>query len=93
MVDLRLKVAGATVVTGALVTKLRSFKMFLSFDWLQAVNPNINWQQMRVTTKEGQEPLIMHVVQEGPGPTPNYIKLYPEVFSEEGFEELPLQRL
>jgi hypothetical protein len=88
-VDLWLRAAGATVITGVLVTKLRSFKMFLGFDWLQAVNPDIDWWQMKVTTKEGTEPLVMCTVQEGPGPTPDYVKLYPEVFSEEGFENLP----
>jgi hypothetical protein len=47
---------------------------------------------MTVMTKEGQEPLVMCVIQEGPGLTPDYIKLFPEVFSEEGFEDLPPQR-
>jgi hypothetical protein len=89
LVDLQIKVAGAMVVTGALVTKLRSFKMFLGFDWLQVVNPDINWQEMTVTTKEGQDPLVMRAIQEGLGPTPDYVKLYPEVFSEEGFKDLP----
>jgi hypothetical protein len=77
---------------GALVTRLKSFKMFLGFDWLQAVNPSINWQQMMVMTREGQELLVMCIIQEGPGLTPDYVKLFPEVFSEEGFEDLPPQR-
>jgi hypothetical protein len=80
------------MVTGALITKLKSFKLFLVFDWLQAVNPQINWQEMMVKMREGQEPLEMRVAQEGPGVTPDYVKLFPEVFSEEGFKDLPPRR-
>jgi hypothetical protein len=92
MVDLRICAAGVTVVMGALITRLKSFKHFLGFDWLQAVNPQINWQHMTVETRDGQEPLEMGTTQEGPGPVPNYIQLYLEVFSEEGFEDLPPRR-
>jgi hypothetical protein len=53
MVNLRIKMSGATVVTGALVTCLKSFKIFLGFDWLQAVNLVIDWQQMMLYTPEG----------------------------------------
>jgi hypothetical protein len=45
---------------------------------------------MTVRTEEGQEPLEMRSTQEGPGATPDYVKLYLEVFSEEGFKDLPL---
>jgi hypothetical protein len=76
------------VVTDTFVTQLKSFKMFLSFDWLQAVNPRVDWQQMTISTDKTSDPLEMRTVQEGPGPTPDYPKLFPEVFSEEGFEQL-----
>jgi hypothetical protein len=89
MVDLQIKAAGVTMVTGALVTRLKSFKLFLGFNWLQAINPQIDWQQMTVQTREGQEPLVMRTAQEGPGPVPDYVQLFLEVFSEEGFEDLP----
>jgi hypothetical protein len=43
---------------------------------------------MVIETDEAIKPLEMQTVQEGPGLTPDYTKIYPEVFSEEGFEEL-----
>jgi hypothetical protein len=46
--DLRTRAAGATIVTGALVTRLKSAKVFLGFDWLQSVNPRIDWRTFRV---------------------------------------------
>jgi hypothetical protein len=57
----------------------------------KAVNPDIDWRQMKVTMKEGSEPLVMCSVMEEPGVTPDYVQLYPEVFSEEGFDNLPLR--
>jgi hypothetical protein len=77
------------VVTRALVTRLKSFKMFLGFDWLQAVNLQISWQEMMIGTLEGQEMMVMRAIQKGPGLTPDYVKMFPEVFLEEGFEDLP----
>jgi hypothetical protein len=71
------------------VTRLKTFKMFLGFDWLQVVNPKIDWQQMTIQNDEVRDPLQMRIVQDGPGLVPDYTKLYPEVFSEEGFKELP----
>jgi hypothetical protein len=41
-VDLRIRVAGSVVVTGALVTRLKSIKVFLGYDWLCATNPTID---------------------------------------------------
>jgi hypothetical protein len=66
--------------------------MFLGFDWLQAVNPDIDWQQMKVMMKEGSEPLVMRAVQDQVRSVLDYVKLYPEVFSEESFEDLPPRR-
>jgi hypothetical protein len=42
--DIRIRAARAIVVTGALVMRLKSAKVFLGFDWLQSVNPKINWR-------------------------------------------------
>jgi predicted aspartyl protease len=72
-VNLRIKVAGAMVLTGALVTQLKMFKVFLGFDWLQAVNPDVDWQQMKVSVPEGQVPLEMQQAQECP-PVLSHVK-------------------
>jgi hypothetical protein len=50
---------GATVVTGALVTRLKSAKLFLGFDWLQSVNPKIDWRNFHVEAEEGTDSLKM----------------------------------
>jgi hypothetical protein len=46
-VDLQMRAAGATVVTRALVTRLKTTKLFLGFDWLKAVNPMIDWRKAK----------------------------------------------
>jgi hypothetical protein len=70
-VDLRIRAAGATIVTGALVTRLKMTKIFLGFDWLRAVNPAINWVTGEIKTEETYTPLQMRRVDEE---TPNYEK-------------------
>jgi hypothetical protein len=57
--DIRIRAAGATVITGALVTRLKSAKLFLGFDWLQSVNPKIDWRTLRVEAEEGTDSLKM----------------------------------
>jgi hypothetical protein len=67
--DIRIRAAGATVVTGALVTRLKSAKVFLGFDWLQSVNPRINWKEFCVEAEEDAEVLKMQstkIVPENP---------------------------
>jgi hypothetical protein len=76
------------VLTGALVTCLQTFKVFLGFDWLQAVNPIVNWHEQTLNVLEGVEPLPMRKVEED-SPVPRYKELFPEVFSEEAFKSLP----
>jgi hypothetical protein len=44
---------------GALVTRLKSAKLFLGFDWLQSVNPKIDWRNFRVEAEEGTDSLKM----------------------------------
>jgi hypothetical protein len=61
--NVHIKAAGATIVTGALVTRLKSAKLFLGFDWLQSVNPKIDWRNFRVETEEGTEPLKMRTME------------------------------
>jgi hypothetical protein len=56
LTDIRIRAARATVVTGALVTRLKSAKVFLGFDWLQSVNPKIDWRNFRVEAEEGWRP-------------------------------------
>jgi hypothetical protein len=75
-------------VMGALVTRLKSAKVFLGFDWLQAVNPKINWKELQVETDEEMVPLQMWSIEE----PPDYLKIYRKVFSEDAFQELPLRR-
>jgi hypothetical protein len=82
-------VAGATITTGVLVTQLKTFKVFLGYDWLQSVNPKINWRDQKVETEEGEVPLQMRMLQERPLDYPGIFK---EVFSEEAFRGLPPQR-
>jgi hypothetical protein len=41
-ISLRIRAAGSTVVTEALVTCVKTVKVFLGYDWLQATNPQID---------------------------------------------------
>jgi hypothetical protein len=91
LVNLQIKVAGAMVLTGALVTCLKTFKVFLGFDWLQAVNPVVNWYEQTLEVNEGSELLPMWELGIE-AQTPQYQELSPEVFSEELFKDLPPQR-
>jgi hypothetical protein len=101
-VDLQIRAVGATVVTGALVTRLKTTKLFLGFDWLRAMNPVIDWRTGRVQTEETEEPLAMQKTEEKETPlalgaideneTPNYEEEFPTVFSEEEFRGLPPRR-
>jgi hypothetical protein len=83
--DIRIRAAGATVVMGALVTRLKSAKVFLGFDWLQSVNPKIDWQNSLVEAEEGTESLKMRSMET----TLDYLALFRKVFSEEAFNDLP----
>jgi hypothetical protein len=89
-VNLQIQMAGVTILTGVLVMYLKTFKVFLSFTWLQAVNLNVDWQEMMISVPERRIPLLMQKVEELP-PTPLYTDLFPEVFSEDGFNSLPPQ--
>jgi hypothetical protein len=66
------------MVMGALVTRLKSAKVFLGFDWLQAVNPKINWRDLQVEAIEGMVPLQMRSIEE----TPDYPSLQKGVLRE-----------
>jgi hypothetical protein len=83
--NIRIRAAGVTVVMGTLVTRLKSTKVFLGFDWLQAVNPRIDWKEQKIETEDGVVPLQMWIIAEEP---PDYTTIYKEVFSEEAFQEL-----
>jgi hypothetical protein len=91
-INLRIKAVGAMVLTRALVTWLKTFKVFLGFDWLQAVNLAIDWQQMKVSVLERRVPLEMWWAEDH-SPVLSYVKLYPEVFSEVLFNSLPHRTL
>jgi hypothetical protein len=83
--DIRIRAAKTTVVTGALVTRLKSAKVFLGFDWLQSVNPKIDWRNFHVEAEEGTETLRMRSMET----TPNYPKIFQKAFSEDAFNDLP----
>jgi hypothetical protein len=86
--DIRIRVAKTTVVTGALVMRLKSAKVFLGFDWLQSINPKIDWRNFRVEAEEGTETLKMCSMET----TPDYPTIFQKVFSEDAFNDLPLRR-
>jgi hypothetical protein len=83
--DIRIRAAGAMVVTGALVMRLKSAKVFLGFDWLQSVNPKIDWRKFCVEADEKTEVLKMRAMKT----TPKYPEIFKKVFSEEAFNDLP----
>jgi hypothetical protein len=83
--DIRIRAAGTTVVTGALVTRLKSAKVFLGFDWLQSMNPRIDWRNLCVEADESTETLKMRSMKG----TPDYSRIFERVFSEDGFKDLP----
>jgi hypothetical protein len=83
--DIRIRAAGATIVTGALVTRLKLAKVFLGFDWLQSINPRINWRDFHVEAEEGTETLKMRSMET----TSDYSSIFKKVFSEDGFNDLP----
>jgi hypothetical protein len=85
-VNLQLKAANKIVLTGVLVTWLKSFKVFLGYNWLQVINLEVNWREQTLTTKEEEAVLPMRKVDEC---CPCYQELFPQVFSEEAFKELP----
>jgi hypothetical protein len=87
-VDIRIRAAGATVVMGALVTRFKSAKVFLGFNWLQVVNPRIDWRNLQVEAEEGMVPLQMRSMEE----TPDYPRTYEKVFLEDAFQGLPPRR-
>jgi hypothetical protein len=89
-VDLWIRAAGATVATGALVTRLKMTKLFLGYDWLRAVNLVINWRTGEVMTKEEETPLMMRMVNEDR--VPDYEKEFPTIFLEDKFRGLPPRR-
>jgi hypothetical protein len=82
--DIRIRAARATIVMGALVTRLKSAKVFLGFDWLESVNPRINWRNFRVEAEEGTETLKMPSMET----TPDYPTIFQKVFSEDAFNDL-----
>jgi hypothetical protein len=88
-IDIWIRVAGLVIVTGVLVMRLKTFKVFLGFDWLQVVNPAIDWQKREVKVDEVQIPLQMRTLA---NETPNYPEEFEQVFSEEGFKGLPPRR-
>jgi hypothetical protein len=77
------------VITGALVMCLKSVKLFLGYDWLQATNLQVNWRTGMVMCEEKQALLPMRTLEEE---TPKYIQEFPKVFSEGEFRGLPLRR-
>jgi hypothetical protein len=77
-------VAGVTVLTSALVTCLKTFKVFLGFDWLQAVNPMVDWHEQTILVPEGMEVLPMRKLDDKTL-TPCYKELFLKVFLEESF--------
>jgi hypothetical protein len=81
VVNLQIRAAGSTVATGALVTRLKSAKIFLGFDWLQAVNPRINWTTLQVQMEDGVAPMQMRNIEE----TPDYKEQFSKVFSADAF--------
>jgi hypothetical protein len=85
-VDIRIRAAGTVTVTGTLVTRLKTFKLFLGFNWLQAVNPMIDWRNQEVKTSEETKPAVMRSVSKA---IPDYPRLFQKVFSEQGFQDLP----
>jgi hypothetical protein len=86
--NIRIRAEGATVVTRALVMRLKSAKVFLGFDWLQVVNLRINWMDLQIEVEEETTPLQMRAIDE----VPRYTKTFEKVFSKNAFDELPLWR-
>jgi hypothetical protein len=86
--DIRIRAASATVVMGVLVTRLKSAKIFLGFDWLQSVNPKIDWRTFLVEAEDGTETLKMRSMET----TPDYPTIFRKVFSEDAFNGLPPRR-
>jgi hypothetical protein len=72
---------------GVLVTQLKSFKVFLGFDWLQAVNPKVDWRRWELSTKEEEKVLPMQSAMDG---CPDYKKEFPQVFQRKPLRNCPL---
>jgi hypothetical protein len=85
LVNLRIRAAGRTVLMGVLVMCLKSFKIFLGFDWLQAINPRVNWRTQSIKIPDQEETLLIRRIEE----KPRYQELFLRVFLEEAFKELP----
>ena len=75
----RITVHGRAVELYALITQLGSADLYLGFDWLWEVNPQIDWKTLNVRINA----LVT---------TPIYEAEFPQVFSEADFEKLPPRR-
>jgi hypothetical protein len=88
-VDLSIRAARSVTVTGALVTRLKSSKLFLGYDWLKVTNPSIDWRTGTVKCNEEDVPLQMKSVEMA---VPEYEKEFKAVFLEKEFRGLPPRR-
>jgi hypothetical protein len=82
-IDIGIDVGGTLVVLSALITKIKRHRVFLGYDWLEAVNPTIDWAKKTVSFKTSPANLVVGRMEVEEG-TPNYKVEFPAIFTEKG---------
>ena len=89
---------GSRVPLHLLVTRLGSAPLYLGYDWLEAVNPVIDWKKRQIVAllSEGPDeptkpnaPILSEIKSDS---TPDYLAEFPSVFLEKSFLTLPPSR-
>ena len=85
---------GSQVALHLLVTHLGSAPLYLGYNWLEAMNPVINWKKRQIVTLLGQGESTAYPTKEPPHlrelghnleATPDHLTEFPSVFSKESF--------
>src|ERR1700722_9963807 len=92
---MKIEINGKFAVLNVLVTKLNKHQMYLGYDWLSEVNPDIDWCSERLLSlttlldDPPKAPVDTTSVNNCQDDVPDYVKEFPSVFSDDKFQKLP----
>ena len=95
---LMVSVEGKTQAIDAYLTPLGRNKFYLGYDWLRKTNPLIDWEKKTINYRErpDQAKTEVHAAsveeERDVSGTPDYVKEFPMVFSEDEYQKLPPRR-
>ena len=96
---MKIEVNGKYAILDVLVTKLHKHQMYLGYDWLTEVNPEIDWRSERLLSMATllddppEAPVDTTSVNDCRDQVPDYVKEFPSVFSDDEFQKLPPHRI